>query len=81
MSCYLRTHLSSHPRKLGVARLNGQRTSEPNRRPSSGTDYRRAAEAVGYRSPKDLHSWAKRAGLLEVQSRELLAGYTGASRA
>jgi hypothetical protein len=42
---------------------------------ASGTDYRRAAEAVGYRSPKDLHGWAKRAGLLDVHSRELVAGY------
>jgi hypothetical protein len=42
---------------------------------AAGTDYRTAAEAVGYRSAKDLHGWAKRAGLLEVHSRELVAGY------
>jgi len=42
---------------------------------ASGVDYRRAAEAVGYRSPKDLHGWAKRAGLLEVHSDRLIAGY------
>ena len=42
---------------------------------ATGVDYRRAAEAVGYRSPKDLHGWAKRAGLLEVHSDRLVAGY------
>ena len=42
---------------------------------ATGTDYRHAAEAVGYRSPKDLHGWAKRAGLLEVHSDRLIAGY------
>jgi hypothetical protein len=42
---------------------------------AAGTDYRSAAEAVGYRSAKDLHGWAKRAGLLEVHNRELVAGF------
>ena len=42
---------------------------------AAGVDYRRAAEAVGYQSQKDLHGWAKRAGLLEVHSERLVAGY------
>ena len=42
---------------------------------ATGVDYRRAAEAAGYRSPKDLHGWAKRAGLLEVHCDRLVAGY------
>jgi hypothetical protein len=42
---------------------------------AAGVDYRRAAEALGYQSQKDLHGWAKRAGLLEIHSERLVAGY------
>lgn len=41
---------------------------------ASGWSYREAARAAGYASPKDLHGWAKRAGLLDAHTERLVAG-------
>jgi hypothetical protein len=42
---------------------------------ASGMSYREAAAEIGYSDHRDVYRWAKRAGLLEVHSRELVAGY------
>jgi hypothetical protein len=41
---------------------------------ADGWTYREAAKAAGYASPKDLHGWAKRAGLLDAHTERLVAG-------
>lgn len=41
---------------------------------ADGWTYREAAKAAGYASPKDLHGWAKRAGLLDAHTAHLVAG-------
>jgi hypothetical protein len=42
---------------------------------AEGTPYREAAHAQGYADHRDVYRWAKRAGLLEVHSKQLVAGF------
>ena len=42
---------------------------------AQGTPYREAAQAQGYADHRDVYRWAKRAGLVEVHSEQLVASF------